>query len=103
MSRPIAALRVLASLAACILPAAAFSQRTIQSRLQFGFTAEFKRSLLVSLDPKTTATPRFYARVSVGGGATAPPAPGESVLFTPSFPQPMYESQPEAAVQLGLF
>src|SRR5262249_12073840 len=59
----------------------------------FGFTAELKTSLIGALDPQQTSAPRFYARVSGADGDVAPPQrAGESVLFAPSFPQPMYES-----------
>jgi hypothetical protein len=96
-------LRYRAAAAALRDYAAAFSQRAIESRVQFGFTAEFKASLVAGLDPRQTAAPRFYARVSAAAGTVEPPpAPGESVLFAPSFPQPMYESLRDLSPELLL-
>ena len=96
-------LRYRAAAAALRDYAAAFSQRTIEARVQFGFTAELKTSLLTSLDPQQTAAPRYYARVSAAAGdVTPPPAAGESVLFAPSFPQPMYESLRDLSPELLL-
>jgi hypothetical protein len=72
-----------------------FGVRPIESRVTFDFDASFKTTLVAKLDPKQTAPARFYARVSsappAGAAAVDPPAPGGSVLFTPTFPQPMYE------------
>jgi hypothetical protein len=80
-----------------------FSQRPVEARIQFGFTPELKGSLLAGLDPRQTATPRFYARLSAATGDVAPPpAAGESVLFAPSFPQPMYESLRDLSPELLL-
>jgi hypothetical protein len=81
--------------------AAGFSQRTIEARIQFGFTAGLKTSLITNLDPQQTAAPRFYARVSATAADVTPPAkPGESVLFAPSFPQPMYEAVRDLSPEL---
>jgi hypothetical protein len=80
-----------------------FSQRPVEARIQFGFTPELKGSLLAGLDPRQTATPRFYARLSAATGDVAPPpAAGESVLFAPSFPQPMYKSLRDLSPELLL-
>jgi hypothetical protein len=81
--------------------AASFSQRPISKSIQFGFTAELKTSLLTSLEPQQNAAPRFYARISADAGLVQPPpAPGESVLFAPSFPQPMYEALRDLSPEL---
>jgi hypothetical protein len=96
-------LRYRAAAAALRDYAAAFSQRSIEARAQFGFTTELKTSLLASLEPQQTAPPRFYARVSAAAGnGMQPPAPGESLLFAPSFPQPMYESLRDLSPELLL-
>jgi hypothetical protein len=96
-------LRYRAAAAALRDYAAGFSQRSIEARVQFGFTTELKTSLIANLDPQQTATPRFYARVSTTSGDVTPPSgAGESVLFAPSFPQPMYESLRDLSPELLL-
>ena len=82
---------------------ATFSQRPIEARVQFGFTEELRTSLIAGLDPQETAAPRFYARVSAAAGdAVEPPATGDSLLFAPVFPQPMYESLRDLSPELLL-
>jgi hypothetical protein len=80
-----------------------FGLRSIPLRRQFTFEQSFKATLVEKLDPRQTAPARFYARVSSVEGAVEPPAlPGDSVLFTPSFPQPMYEALRDLSPELLL-
>ena len=81
-----------------------FGVRPIESRIQFTFDGDLKSTLVAKLAPQETATPRFYARISAAAGepVTPPPAPGETVLFTPSFPQPMYEQLRDLSPELLL-
>ena len=70
-----------------------FGVRAIESRPTFQFDGSLKATLVAKLEPQVTAPARFYARVSAAAGTPVEPpaAPGDSVLFTPKFPQPMYE------------
>jgi hypothetical protein len=80
-----------------------FGVQPIESRPAMEFDASLQQTLVARLDPQQTAPPRFYARVSAATGGVAPPAaPGESVLFTPTFPQPMYEPLRDLSPELLL-
>jgi hypothetical protein len=69
----------------------------------FEFEDPLKTALVARLDPEQTVTPRFYARVAAADGTgQAPPAPGGTVLFTPTFPQPMYEPLRDLSPELLL-
>jgi hypothetical protein len=79
-----------------------FGVRTTQIRPSFNFDASFKSTLVAKLEPQQTAPARFYARVSAATGEVQPPRAGDSVLFTPSFPQPMYEQLRDLSPELLL-
>jgi hypothetical protein len=69
----------------------------------FTFTAAFKTDLVAGLEPRRTASRRFYARLASGAGPVPPPAdPARSVLEGPSFPQPMYEALRDLSPELLL-
>jgi hypothetical protein len=80
-----------------------FGVRAIPIRQTLTFDATFKSSVVAKLDPRQTVPARFYARVSAAGGnVEPPPAPGDSVLFTPTFPQPTYEQLRDLSPELLL-
>jgi len=80
-----------------------FGVRSTPLRRTFSFETSFKTTLVEKLDPQQTAPPRFYARLSGSEGSTpSPPLPGDTVLFTPSFPQPMYEPLRDLSPELLL-
>jgi hypothetical protein len=79
-----------------------FGLRPIPIQRTFNFEASFKTTLVEKLDPQETAPARFYARLSGKEGSVEPPLPGDTVLFTPSFPQPMYEPLRDLSPELLL-